>query len=346
MENGSLFNLPVMTTFEMNFLLLFIFLVLTTAGILFYERYKRKQVVEKTAANHVLTERDFEKFSPPLVAQLIFGRGAYTRHITAGLLNLVRKKILVLQQDKEGHYYFTVKGAAETPKAEDEKFLYGWMLYEIGKDGVFHIDDLYNFTEERENREIFLHKLYEWEEKMKNELVGQGLFAVFSPFKRVLAGISLVMVLLGSGFIIASPFLSILYLAAGLATFIIMLCYSSMTHAGRYEYQKWKPFIYDIRKSSAEKFEESGKISASYVYAIAFDLKDTYVKKFPVREASQLSLRTDQFPLYFAAAPGTTALSLEGIQLIDELESSLEQIISPIAYSPDETDDSGGALTE
>ncbi|PYZ95253.1 hypothetical protein CR194_06995 [Salipaludibacillus keqinensis] len=339
--------LGMFTPFESGFFLFFIVLIIAVASLFYRERWNRKVVIHKKAANQILSEHDFQSFSPPMISQLIYGRGAYTRHITAGLLNLVRKQILTLNKDARGPtYYFSVDAAKEKPHSLDEKYLYDWILYEVGNDGVFYVDDLYFYTQDDEKREQFLHRLSDWEQTMQHELEKKKFIVKFPVFKKVLFALSILMILLGSGLIISSPFLSILYLAAGVTTFITMLVSSSRTHKGLLEYNKWRPFVEDLQTSSDLKVEDENKLTASFVYAIAFGLKDSYVKKFPIREATQLSLKNDQFPLYFAAGSGTTIFSLEGIKLVDDLEASLDQIVSPVGFNDGEGSDGSSQLVD
>lgn len=333
---------------ETVFLLVFVLLMVIVLGIIVREKRKRKNVGSTPDANRSLTEKDFQSFSPPMIAQLIHGRGAYTRHITAGLLNLVRKRMLTLKEGKHGAVnYFSVEGAADKPTSLSDHYLLDWMLYEVGQDGVFYVDDLSFYTKDKDRRDQFIHCLYEWEEIMKLELENLGLLNKFPGYKRALLFLSIVMILLGSMFMfIGLPFLSVLYLGAGVATFIIMLSYSSMSIAGQVEAQKWKAFIDHLTTLPEKNIEEGQWLTPSYVYTIAFGLKDRYLKQFPIREASQLSLHDKRSPLYFAMAPGATAISLEDKNLVDHLEASLEQVVSPVAYSGESIQDEANDFTE
>lgn len=337
----------IFTSLEIGFLVVFVLLMITVIVVVSREKWKRKNVLLIADITSNLTEKDFQSFSPPLIAQLIYGRGAYTRHITAGLLNLVRKRMLTLNEEKQGPtYYFSVEGAENKPTSLSDQYLLDWLLYEVGQGGVFYVHDLSFYTEDKHERERFIRSLYDWEQIMKRELEEKGLLAMFPTFKRVLFVLSIVMVLIGSGFVIGSALLSILYLVAGVVTFIIMLSYSSKTLAGQVEYQKWKPFIEELTTSPEKNIKEDKWLTASFVYGIAFGLKESYLKHFPIREASQHAIRDESFPLYFAAAPGVTAISLEGKNMIDDLESSLEQVVSPVAYSDESIQDEVDDFTE
>ncbi|WP_280771901.1 DUF2207 family protein [Salipaludibacillus daqingensis] len=333
------------SSLEIGFLVIFLVLMITVFSVIGREKWKRKHIVSMASSSRDLTEKDFKSFSPPMIAQLIYGRGAYTRHITAGLLNLVRKRMLTLKEDERGpSYYFSVEGVEEKTTSKSEQYLIDWILFEVGQNGVFYVDDLFVYTEGKHQRDIFIQRLYEWEETMKLELKTKGLLNMFPSYKRVLLMLSVVMILLGSGFIIASPLLSILYLVAGIATFITMLSVSSKTFAGQLEYQKWQPFIEELTTSPEKKDEQW--LTASFVYAIAFGLKEDYLSHFPIREASQVSLQDERFPLYFAMAPGATAISLEGKNMVDDLEASLDKVISPIAHSENDIENEFNDFSE
>ncbi|MCR6096203.1 DUF2207 domain-containing protein [Salipaludibacillus agaradhaerens] len=319
-----------------EFVFLIIFVVLSTVVIIIVvgDRLKRYKLLNHIS-EQTLSETDFAKFSPQLISQLIYGKGVYTRHITAGLLNLVRKRVITLAKSEETEsYYFYEKEPQKRGKLpQEEDYLIDWLLYDVGTRGRFFVDDLLNHTENKKKQEQFLERLYEWEELMRYKLIEEKLIDTFPFLKRVLTVIAVFMLLIGSGLIVSSGLLSLLFFISGAVTLIIMLTYSSMTHLGLVEYKKWVPFIQNIKRKPPSEYQDNESLTVSYVYAIAFNLSDTYVKKFPVREASQLSLKNNQFPLYIATSgPGAVAVTTEGVELINDMETSLEQIISPMTY--------------
>ncbi|UTR14945.1 DUF2207 domain-containing protein [Salipaludibacillus sp. LMS25] len=325
---------PELTITELFFLIIFV--VLSTVVILLVsgERLQRRKVLDKVS-QQTLSDADFAKFSPQLISQLIYGKGVYTRHLTAGLLDLVRKRYITLTKSEEtGSYYFYEKEANQRHDlAKEEAYLIDWLLYDIGTSGKFFVGDLLVYTEDKTKREQFLERLYEWEELMRLKLIEEKLVDTFPFLKRVLTAIGVVMLLLGSGFIVSSGLLSLLFFISGAATFLIMLTYSSMTHLGWAEYKKWVPFIRDIKEKPPSEYQDHESLTLRYVYAIAFNLSDTYVKKFPIKEASQVSLKNNQFPLYIATSgPGAVAVTTEGVELINDMETSFEHILSSMTY--------------
>ncbi|RKL69180.1 hypothetical protein CR203_03875 [Salipaludibacillus neizhouensis] len=327
-----------METMEISFLGLFIILSLLCIFVMYSEHRKKRQLTRELSFD-LKTELDFQTLSPSIISQLLYGRGVYTRHIISSLFNLVRKRVLVFCKDDTAEtYYFSLKGAVTEASAEHEKFFIDWMLFDVGKEGVFHSDDLFYFTQNQETREAFIKQLYTWEKIMKNELEDKGYLELFPTYKRVLLGLSVVMVVLGSGLFLASPFLSILYVLAGITTFIMMMTYSSMTKKGWTEYVKWERFSQQLKDATKKDIDEKEWLTTSFIYAIAFGLKNNYLEKIPIKDASKYEIRQEQLPLYFALGSGTTAVSLEGVEMVDELEALFEQILSPIASSSENDD--------
>ncbi|MCR6110964.1 DUF2207 domain-containing protein [Bacillus sp. A301a_S52] len=323
-----------LTITELVFLIIFIVLSTVVIIIVVGERIKRHKLFNHIS-EETLSEEDFAKFSPQLISQLIYGRGVYTRHITAGLLDLVRRRVITLvkSEETESYYFYEKEPQKRGEIAREEGFLIDWLLYEVGASGKFSVDDLLTFTQDKAKREKFLERLYEWEDLMRSKLIEEKLIDTFPLIKRVLTAISVVMLLFGSGLIVSSGVLSVLFFISGIVTLLIMLTYSSMTHLGRLEYKKWVPFIHNIKEKPSAEYQDHESLTVSYVYAIAFNLSDTYVKKFPIREASQVSLKNNQFPLYVATSgPGAVAVTTEGVELINDMETSFEQIISPMTY--------------
>lgn len=328
-----------MNALDIGFLVLFVLFSSASITVVFRELQKRRRI-RSTLSSDRTFEFDVKNFSPPLISQLIDGKGAYTRHIIAGLLHLVYKDILVLSKNESSEtYIFSFKGTlSEAPCAKDEKFLVEWLLFEIGKDGVFHTDDLLLYTEDPDNQERFIHKLSEWEQTMKKELEDREFLHSFPTYKAILLCLSGTMLLVGSGLVVASPVLSILYLIVGVTLFIVMVSSSSLTRVGWREYFKWKAFVHEINDDSEPDLTKAEWLTAKFAYAVAFGMKGVFLKKIPIRDASQFAIRQDQFPLYFATGSGATVMSSEGVKMIDELEASLEQVISPVIDSTEDED--------
>ncbi|UCZ51577.1 DUF2207 domain-containing protein [Bacillus shivajii] len=313
---------------------LILFLIISSITALTIFRVLRKKQHDVTGNLSDQTFIDLEKYSPPLIAQFIDGKGASTRHITAGLLALVRKRVLSLQLDeKMNEYYFKDLSNNDVILSRDEAYLLKWFLYEVGNNGTFYTKDLENFTTDDDKRERFIQRLYEWENLMSEALKEAGFEVAFPKTKKLLVGTSSLMLVVGSTLLFFYPFISLLYLLGAVSGMVATFVLPNVSEKGWDVYHRWRNCKEQISKQRIEDTTEREKMTASFILALAFGLKDQFVEKFPIRESSQIAVRQEHFPLYFIIAPGSAAISAEGIEAIDETESAMEKVLSPVGHN-------------
>lgn len=315
----------------------FIFFILLSSIAVFiiWNLVRKKRNPKGTKEELEVSMGDLDTF-PPLIAQFIDGKGASTRHITAGLIALVKKRVLKLSfDDQVNEYCFTDLQNNEVSLSKEESFLHEWFLYEIGNHGVFYASDLEHYTKEDEKREEFIQYLYEWEKVMTERLREIGYEVAFPVRKKQLLIIGSVMLLIGSSLLFFYPFVSLLYLVSAVVTSTSAFIFPNISDQGWSAFHRWTAYKDKITESPPVNFSESDKMTAGFIFALAFGIKDQFIEKFAIRDASQISLNQEHFPLYFAMAPGSAALSAESIKAVDEVEAVTEKVISPVGYFSD-----------
>ena len=318
---------PVTMSVSIMFFILLAGIVITIG---FKERFRRKKYLSAGISDLPVMGAELESLSPSLIAQFLDGRGESSRHLTAGLLSLVRKEHLLLKYDEEKTEYFfedNLNNTTELPK--DEKFLYDWFIYDIGDNRKFYPSDLQEYTANNENREAFIHKYYEWEETNEIRLKELGYFSSVPTRKIILGAMAGIFVVTGSILLFFLPFISILYLLGALISFWLMVVQRNITDVGWENYYRWEEYKKKLSEEPGKELNDPVIFPVSALYAIAFGIKEEYIKHLTVREAAP-SLRQGNFPLYFSTGTGGFILSKEGMDSVDDIEASMENAIFPV----------------
>ncbi|GEL08226.1 DUF2207 domain-containing protein [Salisediminibacterium halotolerans] len=298
-----------------NVLFLSLFIVLAAVSLIFLFIDRKKRTPKTGSAAE--TERVF----PPVLAKLVDGTGVVSRHMTAGLLSFVQDNYASLNREgTEGMPVFT---AVEEPPGASAGYLYRWLFYKIGENGRFEPDRLFMYTSAEHGKRAFFEDLNEWETIMEKELTDTGLLRPFTPLRKTIVMLQLFMMVFGSALLIVSPWTGLLYLMFALAAFITVFASSPRSAEGERLFQFGKAYKQKLAGTDEPlNAADPEALTDHFVYAVAFGVWRSYTRQFPVREASEVALVSNQLPLYYYAAPGTAVLSLEGIRMIDETEAS------------------------
>lgn len=279
---------------------------------------------------------------PSLVLRLDGKRGISAKEITSTLLFFVLNGYASLTQ-KNDDVCFHAKTA---PDYLPGQYIYHFLFFEVGDDGILHVDDVYRYTESDQGRAEFLDALSQWEGKLEEELEDLHWLKLFPAFKKQMIASQIVMLLLSSVLLFVVAWFGVLAIVLTILSFILLLKEPGLTHEGEQELSRWhmyRRYLQDIRSDDHHRPENVG---AHFVYAAGFGLIASLKEAFPIREASELSLRTDQFPLYFYAAPGTFALSMESFDLLRDTEEAFNQGLNPGLIPGDVASDSTGLTFE
>ncbi|WP_171051678.1 DUF2207 family protein [Alteribacter natronophilus] len=294
------------------------------------EKEKLLQSLEKT------------RLSPAMTVKLMSRRGLSSNDVTAGLLHLALKGAVRLEYDNSADNHSFVERKKELPGeplTEDEQFLLEWLLYRVGSNGVFRIGDLARYTDDKGKMEQYLHDLYTWEQRTVSSLKAFNLYRPLGlPRMLVLAG-GAVGTLAGSVLVFFQPFTGAAVFLAGLAGLAAIYFVSPHTAAGRMEESRWRSYYQLLSSEEAGRLDRE-HLSLSFIYAIAFKVLDRFYTAFPVREADELKVNEEPFPLYYFAPAGSVVLSAEGVRMYEELEQSFDRVENaPVAMGDSDLPD-------
>lgn len=305
-----------------NIILLTVLVILSTALLYyFYERYTVGDSAPLTA---------FPVYSP-VAAALLLSDGTTSRHITAMLLYSVQQGY-VSAVKKHSEYEFRIN-TDKIPEDEHEKFFLHWLFYEVGSEGSFRPEDVWNATLEEEERGKFLETLEEWESLTKADLRKYGFTRSVDKVRKLLVSASLLLIVLGASAIFMQIFITF---TAWVGAFLLMLLSFQKdwyTSNGKEETNRLVFYRNSLQKNVPGD-QEAEQMTKDYIYAIVFGLKEDFEKKYPIRDASELRVQQENFPLYMAGT-GSAALVLSSVESVDEIEAAFQVMIEPGAHSMD-----------
>ncbi|AOM83060.1 DUF2207 family protein [Salisediminibacterium beveridgei] len=279
---------------------------------------------------------------PSLVLRLDGKRGVSAKNITSTLLFFVQSGYASLTRKGDKVCFHAKKAPVYTPG----EYIYHFLFFEIGDDGILHVDDVYRYTESDQGRAEFLDALSQWEGKLEEELEDLHWLYVFPTFKKRMIVSHIVMLLLSAVLLFVVAWFGVFALVLTILSFILLLNEPGLTQEGEEELSRWHMYRRYLQEIDSDDHHSPENVSIHFVYAAGFGLIASLKEAFPVREASELSLRTDQFPLYFYAAPGTFALSMESLDLLRDTEDAFNQGLNPGSIPGDAASDSTGLTVE
>jgi hypothetical protein len=241
----------------------------------------------------------------PVEASLITGDSFTVRHVTATILDLVLKEHLSAERTADGRVMY-MDNSDRSKLKQYERSLVDYLFYRIGKDGIFFMEDVESATVDPEERGGF----YTFLEKVKNEIQTELRESVISRRSRnaktVLPLSSFLLMISGAVMLFEHPVSGLAVWAGSAVLGGLMLKQEWLTAYGMEEKERWQRYRNYLKnhRTAGGPLEE---LAADYVYAAAFGLSGNYEENYPLRDASSLQLRSNEFPLYMPAA-GTGAL--------------------------------------
>ncbi|PYZ98153.1 hypothetical protein CR205_06035 [Alteribacter lacisalsi] len=282
------------------------------------------------------------RLSPAMAVKLLSRRGLSSNDVTAGLLHAAYKGAVKLEYDHTGgnHRFSDSRPDKEhEPLTEDERYLLDWLLYRVGRDGHFHVDDLAGFTGDKQKMEQYLQDLYEWEKQTIASMKAFDLYRPLSLPRMILAGTGAAGILTGSVFLFFHPFSGIAVFLAALFSLISIRSVSPHTAAGRMEEARWRTYYRMLTDINAEEIGRE-HLSSAFIFAVAFKVVDRFFTAFPIQEAGELKVNEEPFPLYYFAPAGSFVLSAEGIRMYEELEQGFDRVENaPVAMTDSDLPD-------
>lgn len=305
----------------MDVLIMAVFLVFAAIHSVWFVRRRLK----RNRYNQMTSTLPPEELPPGMALYITGEKTVGSRQLTATLLYFVRGGYARLYRGKSSSAVVRFEAAERPVTSPSLVHLYDFLFYEVGAAGVLYVEDLYAFTESESGRSRFLEAVDEWQERLESELSDQGLLDLSPRFRKVGIVTHFLMLVLMAILLFFVPLFGLFAFVLTVVSFTLFLLESNLTDRGVELRAKWLGYRTHLRTMTNAEDTGADQWTAHFIYAAAFGLIASLSRAFPIREASELSLRTDQLPLYFYAAPGSAALSAESIQMFRDLDAAFHQ---------------------
>lgn len=271
-----------------------ILLIITWAALLII--LKRKYGTDPKTEFNGKYYRDLPgEYTPAEASVLItFGR-VQSRDLMATLLDLVRKRVLILQKvDKntgrfkrtKSDYVFSIReGVSLENLKSHEQFLINWFVDEIGDGSKFSISDIKEFVKSRYDGQRFKDNYDKWKELVKEEADNNGFFdkQQMGNMKKVLFTTSFTIagILIG---ILMYPLASIL-MVTSIINFIYIFSLKKRTEYGSDQYKKMmalKRFLKDFSSIDKASLPSVAVWEHYLVYAVSLGVAKEVIKALPL----------------------------------------------------------------
>lgn len=238
-------------------------------------------------------------YTPAEMSRLVYFEKTYPRDLLATLMNLVRKKQLLLEVGKSAEkslfgkkevssYRYRLNPQAPVIELKShETFLIQWFLSKIGDGDSVELDDILDYAKQRQNAITFKKDYDQWCLLVSKDSASNGFFDPGS----------------GKGIIISVLF-GILYIAAGILTVVFLLVpwavaviiqgavlivfgarLSKRSQYGSDQYAMWmalKNFLKDFSNLERATIPSIIMWEHFLVYAISLDVAEDVIKQLPV----------------------------------------------------------------
>ncbi len=248
--------------------------------IKFYKKYDK----EYGNLSDLKYYRDFpSNAGPEIVGYLLTKSNIKSEYLSASIMELIRKKVLLLEIDSNDHDNFIIRDAKiiDDNLTETEVLLKDWFINELGNGTFVTNKDIKKAS--KNSYESFLQKYNEWKNKVIAIGISNNYFEEngFKKFKYSLYSF------LGIGLFIISTILdiisifSILTVLLSIVSFIYIIFSQKRTGTGNDEYIKWKAlknFMLDFGKMDEKELPEIHLWERYLVYATTFGIADKVEK--------------------------------------------------------------------
>ncbi|WP_147802254.1 DUF2207 family protein [Alkalicoccus halolimnae] len=244
-------------------------------------------------------------YSPAAAARLL-NYSLTSRHLTAMLLHLTLSGVLGVKKSAEKTVLYIRK---EESLTSHEKYFLDWMFYEVGTEGEFCFEDVWLFTEKSRGRADFAEKMENWKGFVERDLELKNVIMKSSGSAWFLSVSGILLFVGGGAVIFNNPFSTIAMWTGGVLLVTAASKCKWLTAFGEEEKRRLQSYrnylsIYTPPQRSIEE------LTTDYVFALTFGLEEDFEKEYPLKEASEIRIRQENFPLYMAA-PGTAYILIE-----------------------------------
>ncbi|ADH99388.1 DUF2207 family protein [Salisediminibacterium selenitireducens] len=304
----------------MNVLMMTLFLILAVIHSAWFIRRR----IKRNRYQQIHQTEPPASFSPGVALYISGQKTIGSKQLTATLLDFVRGGNATLHRDGPSSPVVRFEAVERPVESPSSILLFDFLFHEVGTGGVLYVEDLYTFTELDSGRNRFLEVVDEWQEQIESELSELELLDLSPLFRKIGVATHLMMLFLMAVLLFLVPLFGFFAFILTVVSFSLFLLESNLTDRGAELRAKWLGYRAYLHTMTDAEDTGADKWTAHFVYAVAFGLLTSLSRAFPIREASELSLRTDQLPIYFYAAPGTAALSAESIQMFRDVDAAFD----------------------
>lgn len=202
--------------------------------------------------------------------------------LTAALLDLVRKDYV----KREKEHTFTVNH--RHVDFEHEKLLIHWLFDTIGQDGVFQLNDLKQYTDNKKNHEKYEHDFDEWRQAVREEMNSHQLYKKKTKMRGWIgfSGVLLIpQIILFAVYNVYGWMVASIVLVVALGTFALL--YRPETEKGAKWTAEWKSFQESYPEATAKQWKEltTDDQQRAFIYGIGLDKKQIKQKNEQLLEA-------------------------------------------------------------
>ncbi|WP_162880759.1 DUF2207 domain-containing protein [Paraliobacillus sediminis] len=249
-----------------------------------------------------------------LPATILFMKGIVQNGeiISAALLNLVRKGILIRKSERE---------FVEVNKEKNhihESLLISWLFYTIGSDGRFSVDDLDTYIKDTKNQQAYQDDYMQWIGAVKEEMNQHKLDEKKVGFRWTVAITSLLLIPLTILFGIHQLFMWMFFSIILMGSLLLFAAvYQPLTVKGARIKQQWKQFGTKYEYIDEKQWSEwmNDEQMQAFIYAIGTNNKsmlaknEKLVKAPPNSNTSFDSPASDMFMLMLLASTMTNSFN-------------------------------------
>lgn len=262
----------------------------------------------------------------PASAALLLSEGVAARHLTAMLLHCLQKGYVRAAHKSSGEEEYYVQSEKQ-PSRSHEIFFLRWLFHELGAGGKFYPSDVWRTAAREEARGKFLNTLELWESKIQADLREQGLTRSYKKMRYIILAGSMLLAVTGALFLFTQLLITFTAWTGSLLLLLLLFQHDFLTSLGKEEKNRLL-FYRNSLKNELPEHQSAEELTNNYIYAVAFDLKKDYEKKYPLLDASSAKIEQERFPLYMAGS-GTAVMLLPGLDGINDLETAFHQIVEP-----------------
>ncbi|WP_100012567.1 DUF2207 domain-containing protein [Lentibacillus sediminis] len=249
--------------------------VIYLLGVFFWAWRKKRAVqleVERRFAEAHFVPK--EEMSMPATISYMKPGMAGAETMTAALLDLVRKGYVRRENED------TFVAVDRNTEHKHEEFLVQWLFDTIGTDGVFRLDDLTAFTDDKSNHQAYQEDFQAWKQAISEEIKSNNLTEKKAKQRTVIALTSVLLIPFAILFGIHELFIS---MTLAILFFLILILFAAFyqprTVKGARIYKEWLNFHRLYPDKHEKEWNEWMDDERKRAFIYGFGINDSQLSK-------------------------------------------------------------------